>query len=245
MLFGNENISTYTRPNLAIWMLLAFQAGVINIGGLLACQTFVSHVTGYASLASLEFESNQQGHAFALILMLMAFLMGSVGSGVLVDLRIKKNKKPKYYIVFGFLFLMTLTTAVLGFNNVFGKFGSADSTIQIYSLAMLLCFICGVQNGMVTLVSKSIVRTTHITGLVTDLGIGLVRILNRNHIKGVEAEGSANVMRVGIILSFFFGSLVGVPIFRAWQFRGFILPCLISGGLFAMAFYFQVIRSKR
>lgn len=245
MLFGNENISAYTRPNMAIWMTLAFQAGLINMGGLLSCHTFVSHVTGYASLASLEFESNQQSHGLGLLSMLIAFLLGSMGSGILVDLRMRANKKPKYYIVFGFLFFITLATAIGGFNNTFGEFGSPVSDIRGFCLVMLLCFTCGVQNGTITLVSKSIVRTTHITGLVTDLGIGLVRTINRNRVQGVENEGTANIMRAGIILFFFLGSLIGVPIFRTWQFRGFIFPCLISGSLFAMTLYFQVIRASK
>ena len=243
MLSDTENISTYSRPNLAIWMVLAFQAGLINIGGFLACQTFVSHVTGYVTLASLEFESQQIPHGVGLIAMLFMFLIGSMGSGILIDLKIKENKKPRYYLVFGFLFLVTLLIAVCGFNNVFGEFGAPLRNAQSYALVMLLCFACGVQNGMITLVSKSVVRTTHITGLTTDLGIGLVRVLSGR--PGSENEGRANVMRGGIILSFFAGSFAGVPLFRSLQFRGFIFPCLISAGLFALTTYFQLLRRRR
>ncbi|HAG90949.1 MAG TPA: DUF1275 domain-containing protein, partial [Bdellovibrionales bacterium] len=57
MISNSLTISTYSRGNLSIWMTLAFQAGLINIGGLLSAKTFVSHVTGFVSLASLEFES--------------------------------------------------------------------------------------------------------------------------------------------------------------------------------------------
>src|SRR5665213_3152302 len=51
---GNETISAYTRVNVTIWMILAFQGGLLNIGGLLACHSFVSHVTGFATLFGLE-----------------------------------------------------------------------------------------------------------------------------------------------------------------------------------------------
>lgn len=243
MIFGSENISTYSRSNMAIWMVLAFQAGLLNIGGLMACGTYVSHVTGYATLASLEAESGRFTHASWIMAMLFAFLAGCMMSGILVDLRLKLNKKPKYYIVFGFLFFITLLIAVGGFNHAFGEFGRTVHDLRSYSLVALLCFTCGVQNGTITLVSKSVVRTTHLTGLTTDLGIGLIRFINRKRIHGIEGEGKANLMRIGIILFFILGSLIGVMLFRHYEYRGFVLPCIISFSLFATTFYFQVIRT--
>jgi hypothetical protein len=109
----------------------------------------------------------------------------------------------------------------------------------------MLCLICGTQNGLITLVSKSVVRTTHLTGITTDLGIGLVRVLNRGRLFGaIGDEGKANLMRLGIILFFTLGSAVGVKVFMAYAYRGFLLPTAISGGLFFLTFYFQVIRSR-
>ena len=215
------------------------------MGGLLSCRTFVSHMTGFASMASLEFESNQAHHAISLLAMLLIFLFGAMMSGVLIDSRIRENKKPRYYIAFGFLFIVMLFVTIGGFNNIFGEFGVTARKASGYSLVALLCFTCGVQNGMITLVSKSVVRTTHLTGLVTDLGIGFVRILNRSRAHSAENEGRANGMRIGIVLSFFFGSLIGVPIFRNLQFRGFVFPCLIYAGLFALTSYFTLIRNRQ
>ncbi len=242
MIFGSQNISAYTRSNVCIWMILAFQAGLLNIGGLMACHSFVSHVTGFATLFSLEYESGNYPQALGLLIIPLTFLLGCMVSGILVDLRLKLKKDPKYYIVFGFLFLLTLAIAVGGFNNGFGEFGLPLSSVRGYILVSLLCFTCGVQNGTITLVSKSVVRTTHLTGVTTDLGIGLIRVLNSKRIEGVEDEWKANLMRIGIISFYTFGSAAGVPIFRDWKFRGFILPCIISGLLFAMAIYFQVVR---
>jgi uncharacterized membrane protein YoaK (UPF0700 family) len=244
MIFGSENISAYTRGNMAIWMVLAFQAGLLNIGGLMAVHSFVSHVTGFATLFSLEYGSGNYAHAVGLLIIPLTFLAGSMVSGILVDLRLKLHRKPKYYIVFGFLFLLTLAIAVGGFNNLFGEFGVPLSTVPGYVLVALLCFTCGVQNGTITLVSKSVVRTTHLTGMTTDLGIGIIRMINRSRIHGIEDEGKANMMRIGVIAFFTFGSAAGVRVFHDWKFRGFIFPCFISGLLFAMTFYFQVLRPR-
>jgi uncharacterized membrane protein YoaK (UPF0700 family) len=243
MIFGSQNISTYSKSNMMIWMALAFQAGLLDMGGFLSCRSFVSHVTGFATLASLELESGQLSHGLGLIAMLVAFLFGAMTSGVLVDVRLKLNKNPKYYLVFGFLFFITLLVTIGGFNNLFGVYGNPLSDLRGYSLITMLCFTCGVQNGTITLVSKSIVRTTHLTGITTDLGIGLVRVFNRKRLKNIDNEGKANIMRFGILLFFIFGSLAGVHIFHKFEFRGFLFPCLISASLFAITFHFQVLRT--
>src|SRR4051812_40548839 len=105
-------------------MVLAFQAGTLNMGGFMACHTFVSHVTGYATLFGFEL-GRQEDFKFAsgMLLVPMFFLCGAMLSGVLVDLQIKLRKKPRYYIVFGVLFATLLFVVISGFNGFFGKFG--------------------------------------------------------------------------------------------------------------------------
>lgn len=241
MILGNKDSSPYSRSNMAIWMAMAFQAGLLNVGGFLAARTFVSHVTGYATLASVEMELGNLAHFIGLILMPTSFLLGAMVSGMLVDLKIKLKEKPKYYLVFGLLLALCLSVTLAGQGGFFGPFGQTSGSLQSYGLLALLCLICGIQNGAVTLVSRSIVRTTHLTGITTDLGIGLIRVFNRKQINEVNDEGKANLMRVGIIVFFMFGSLIGVPLFQRYEYQAFFLPCLISGCLFFTMLYFQRI----
>lgn len=249
MLYGHQTIATYTRSNVVVWMALAFQGGALNIGGFLACHRFVSHVTGFATLFGDEFSTRNYGHALGMLLVPFLFLCGSMISAYLVDLPQRLNKKPKYWVVFGVLFLLVLFVVVGGFNKFFGPFGEALDQQRNYELLALLCLICGIQNATVSSVSKSVVRTTHLTGITTDLGIGLVRVLNRNRIEkgghGLVSEDSrANKMRIGIIFFFILGSTVGGFIFQEAGYRGFLLPATISSVLFAVTFYFQVLKRK-
>jgi uncharacterized membrane protein YoaK (UPF0700 family) len=241
VIFSNPSISTYTRANMTIWVILAFQAGLLNIGGFMACHSFVSHVTGFATMFGVELGMRSYGHAAGGGLVPVCFLMGAMISGFLVDIRLRSGKDPKYHVVFGVLFSLILIVEIAGFNKLFGKFGEPLALPRDYALLGMLCLICGLQNATVSLVSKSVVRTTHLTGVTTDLGIGLVRMMNRR-LLGVEfeGEGRANLMRIGIILGFVLGSVAGFQIFRSWEFRGFIFPTLISGGLFAATLYFRV-----
>lgn len=245
MLYGNQTIQAYTPSNVFVWMVLAFQGGVLNIGGFMACHQFVSHVTGYATLFGIEASKSEWAHTTALLLVPVMFLLGAMVSGQLVDSRIRRQAKPRYYIVFGLLFLLTLGVAVAGFNGLFGVFGEPLRFQRDYVLLALLCLICGIQNGTITSVSRAVVRTTHLTGITTDLGIGLVRVLNR-HLGGerIDEEIRANIMRAGLIVCFGLGSLIGAGVFTRAGYRGFLLPVAISAFLFSGTLYFQVIKPR-
>lgn len=245
MLSGNSSISAYTRANVTIWMVMAFQGGLLNMGGYLACHTFVSHVTGYATLFGVEANRQEFKFATGMLLVPMFFLIGAMVSGVLIDLQIKLQKKPRYYVVFGVLFALLLFVVISGFNGFFGRFGEPLTLSRDYTLLALLCLVCGLQNGTITLVSRSVVRTTHLTGVTTDLGIGLVRVMNRDLLRGkIDDEWKANFMRIGIITFFTLGSTAGYAVFEMGGFRGFLFPCAISGGLFALTAYYQLIKPR-
>lgn len=245
MLYGNESIASYSKANATLWMVLAFQAGLINVGGLMACHSFVSHITGFATLFVVDSRESGAMATIGILVVPLFFLVGAMVSGALIDLRLKLHKKPKYYVAFGVLFLLLSLAAVGGFNGFFGVFGESHHTTRDYTLIALLCLACGLQNGLVTLVSRSVVRTTHLTGITTDLGIGLVRILNSKRIsESLGDERKANFMRAGIILWFLFGSAAGFEFFHRFEFRGFVFPAAIYGALFFLTYYFQVFRSK-
>lgn len=243
MIFGNESISHYNKSNIAIWMSMAFQAGVLNIGGFMACHRFVSHVTGFATYFGFELNQKEYGHALGMLAVPFCFLIGSAVSGVLVDLRLKLHQKPKYYLSFGIIFFLLLIIYFGGVSGYFGNFGEPLSLTRDYLLLILLCFTCGIQNGTITTVSRSVIRTTHLTGITTDLGLGIVRYLNRKKLQHESInEGRANLMRFGIISSFVLGSASGGYVFYHFDYLGFLIPVLTSGILFALMLYFQVFK---
>ncbi len=226
-------------------MTLAFQGGLLNIGGFLACHRFVSHVTGFAAYFGMELNAGDSLRALKMLIVPLFFLFGSMISGLLVDLRLKLHKKPKYYITFGIIFSILLGVSVGGTCGWFGNFGAPLEHTGGYVLLILLCTVCGLMNGTVTTVSKAIVRTTHLTGITTDLGLGIVRYLYRSKLPDDgSVDGQANAMRIGIILSFGVGSIVGSFLFGLVGYAGFFAPALSSGLLFLLMLYFQVVRKE-
>ena len=243
MLYGNESISHYSKGNVSIWMVMAFQAGVLNIGGFMACHRFVSHVTGFATFFGYEINQADNSHAIGMLIVPFFFLLGAMISGFLVDIRLKLHKKPKYYLSFGFIFILILSVLIGGESGYLGVFGHPNNTINDYLLLIILCFTCGIQNGSITSVSKSIVRTTHLTGITTDLGIGLARLLSANKLsESMDNEKKAVLMRMGIIFFFGLGSVLGGFTFSRLAYMGFIVPVLTSGFLFVLMLYFQFLK---
>lgn len=245
MLYGNESISQYTRGNFFIWMMMAFQAGIINIGGFMACHRFVSHVTGFATFFGNEVSLKENGHPLSMLTVPLFFLFGSMLSGFLVDIRLKLHLKPKYYMAFGLMFFLISLVLVTGTMGYFGIFGEPYEYLHDSVLLALLCLICGIQNGTITSVSKYVIRTTHLTGVTTDLGVGLVRFFSRKILKDAYInESPANLMRVGIILFFLAGSTLGGFVFKNLGYLGFTLPTVIYGIFFVLMYYHQVVKPK-
>ncbi len=245
MLYGNETISHYTRSNYFVWLTMAFQAGFLNTGGFMACHRFVSHVTGFATFFGIEASHGNFNGALGMLVVPGFFLLGSVIAGELVDVRIKLHKKPKYFLTFGLIFSLTVVVYLAGILGVFGDFAEPLTIKNDYFLLALLCMVCGIQNGTITTVSRSVVRTTHLTGITTDLGLGIVRVLHGEKLPSLrDDEVKANLMRIGIIIFFGVGSTIGSLTFLKMGYAGFIVPLISSGLLFATMVYFQVFKRQ-
>jgi uncharacterized membrane protein YoaK (UPF0700 family) len=222
---------------------MAFQAGFLNTGGFMACHRFVSHVTGFATFFGIEASHGNFNGALGMLAVPVFFLVGSMIAGELIDIRIKLHKKPKYFLTFGLMFFLILFVLVSGIAGMFGDFGQPLDIKGDYILLAVLCMVCGIQNATITTVSKSIVRTTHLTGITTDLGIGLIRVLHRQKFNfTMDDEAKANLMRFGIITSFGLGSVIGALTFLKYGYYGFSIPVATSGILFATMVYFQLVK---
>ena len=237
---NSQNSPVPSINKIILWNTLAFQAGSLNVGGFLACHKFVSHVTGFSTLFGASLAKNQLMDAFGFLTVPVFFLLGSMISGFFIDSEIQKNRAPKFEYVFTLLTLFTALILALGASHVFGKFGMTADMEKDYYLLALLCLTCGLQNATVTSAYGAVVRTTHLTGLTTDLGVGLVRIFkSEKKSKALGPELSATFMRMGIILSFTMGSLVCGLVFVRFAYWGFVIPFLISLGLLTLSLAFK------
>jgi uncharacterized membrane protein YoaK (UPF0700 family) len=241
LIFGNTSISNYSKSNALIWLILAFQGGAINVLGLMAGQHIVSHVTGIVTNFGLYLAQGNIRNAMYILVIPIFFLLGCMISGYLVDINIKLGKKPKYYLTFGIIFFLLLIIVTLNQFSFFDKTNDSFEGWRDIILISILCFVCGIQNATITTVSKSVIRTTHLTGITTDLGVGIVRLLHRKIIPDTDgSEIKINFIRLGIIISFSLGATSGGLIFNLYSYQAFFLPIIISGSLFFLMLYFQL-----
>ena len=124
----------------------------------------------------------------------------------------------------------------------FGLLGANIEQLRWFYLpatVMLLCYIMGLQNAMITKVSKSEIRTTHVTGMVTDIGIELGKLFYWNAAgqsdERVPVRADRAKLRVlsCMVSLFFVGGVAGAYAFFHVGF-GSTLPLAIVLMLLAM-----------
>src|SRR5690606_35647324 len=130
-----------------------FQAGFLNIGGFMACHRMVSRVTGFATFFGYEVSQSRYWDALGMLRVPIFFLLGAMVSAILVDIDLNSEETPKYYASFGLIFFLNGSVLPGGLLGGFGDFGESVEGLRDYVLIALLCFICGLQNAMVTSVS--------------------------------------------------------------------------------------------
>ncbi len=156
---------------LSVWLTLTFSAGMVNALTLLACQRFVTHVTG--TLTQIGADYARPLLLLDYLMVTLSFILGALLSYRLIDGRRVRGKEPwptvPLFLVSGALALV----AALGLAGVFGPFGQTVETSGDFLLLALLAFSMGLQNASVATTTGMIVRTTHMTGPLTDFAIAL------------------------------------------------------------------------
>jgi len=193
--------------------VLAFVAGAINAGGFLAVKQYTSHMTGILSSVADNFVLG----AFDLVLSgfgaLFSFLSGAACTAIVVNHARRRNMHAQYALP-----LLMEALLLLGF----GLMGVQLTRIEglfVPVTVMLLCFMMGLQNALITKVSNAEIRTTHVTGMLTDIGIELGKLLYRNdpdfnHLPLVTANFTRLKLLTTFVSAFFVGTLIGALGFK-------------------------------
>ena len=211
------------------WFLLSFLAGSVNAGGYLACHRFVTHVTGFATLFGVDLANGKLDQAIGILSVPVFFLAGAMISAYLVDRPYHQGKKPHYASVMALVAFCLMLVTAGGVMDYFSGFGDALQLKKDYFFLVLLCMASGLQNAAITTASGAAVRTTHLTGITTDLAIGIVRARYTSESSSkFKAEMRSNYLRVGTIVSFILGSVAGAYCFSHFGYWGFLLPTVLA-----------------
>jgi len=198
--------------------LLAFNAGAINAGGFLVVGMYTSHMTGFASLLADNLVLGHMTLVLGAVGTLLAFTTGAAVTAVLVNWARQNHLRSEYA-------LPLLLEAVL--MLLFGLLGATlnrQTPFAVPLTVLVLAFTMGLQNALVSKISSSQIRTTHMTGVITDLGIELGKMFYWNRTAGpLESRVRANRIKLrlfGTLLAMFIaGGVVGAAGFK---YIGFI-----------------------
>lgn len=199
-MFRHRGKTRTLSHNLRIASLLSFVAGIVNVTGFLAVQRLTTNVTGhFAFFVDEVFKLNFWG-GFVYFLYIFSFFLGSFVSSLLIEIISRKNDHSIYVVPAS---IECLILFVIGFWGE-GLIIKSPNTI-----AFSLLFAMGLQNSLVTTISSASVRTTHLTGLFTDLGIELSQLFFYKANQQKHKLISSIKLRLTIISFFFIGGIVG------------------------------------
>jgi len=236
-MFRHRGKSRTFTHNLKLASLLSFVAGIVNVSGLFAVQRLTTNVTGHFAFFADELVKMNFEQGIVYLLFIIAFFLGAFCSNLLIELISKVNEHFINSIPVG------LEISILSFV----AFLSAPTTwTQVNTVACLLLFAMGLQNALVTSISNSIVRTTHLTGLFTDLGIEISQLFFYKR-KDQQKKLYASIkLRLTIIFFFFFGGVSGGYGYLLIGIKILLLAVgILTGALIYDSIKFKIVSIKR
>ncbi|AMR31932.1 hypothetical protein A0256_11110 [Mucilaginibacter sp. PAMC 26640] len=209
------------KQNLLLASSTAFVAGITDVVGVLAFLAFTSNITGHvANLAKNIIEQNFQS-ILVFGFWLFMFLLGAFVSNFIV----KSLQHVSYYRAHSAPIILEIFVLlfIAFYGNSFYKETSQEREIVIGALL----FAMGLQNSLVSNISGGLIKSTHLTGLFTDLGSELADWMHPKTAESQEVKNKIYV-RLTILAFFIFGGLVGGYFFNIYQFKIFyFLPVIL------------------
>lgn len=211
--------------NQLLGALLAFNAGAVNAGGFLVVGLYTSHMTGFASMLADQLVLGNMTLVLAALGALLAFVMGAAGTALLVHWARRHRLRSEYALPLMLEAVLLLVFGLMGANM------GQQTPFAVPLTVLVLAFTMGLQNALVTKISSAQIRTTHMTGVITDLGIELGKLVYWNRqpqqasadpdqaLGAVRADYFKLRLYGSLLLSFFGGGVVGA---LGFKYVGFI-----------------------
>ena len=226
--------------NLRLATLLSFVAGIVNVTGVLSVQTLTTNVTGHFAYFAEEIMKRDYAAAITFFVFTIFFLLGAFTSNFLAELISKKHPNLSHVIPISLEMIILIAVGVFGI-------ASELSSIEGKWIAFAMLFAMGIQNSLVTKISQSTVRTTHLTGLFTDLGIELSQLFFYKKPEEKKKLKTSIYLRLSIIIFFFIGCISGGFLYNLLEMKTLFVAATFL--LFALLYdyirlQFHVIKRK-
>ena len=217
--------------NRLLGALLAFNAGAINAGGFLVVGMYTSHMTGFASMISDMLVLGSFTVAIGATGTLLAFVAGAACTAVLVNWARQNHLRSEYALP------LLLEAGLLLVFGLLGATLNRQTPFAVPLTVLVLAFTMGLQNALMSKISASQIRTTHMTGVITDMGIELGKLFYWNQgARPPELQVRANRIKLRLhamlLGAFMAGGVVGAAGFK---YLGFVWVLPMAGLLLLMS----------
>lgn len=209
-------------------LCLAGAAGAVNAGGFLLVGAYTSHMSGIVSAMADHLVLGALPVVLAGLLALLAFVAGAMASAMLINRGRRRGRRNPYLAPLRLEAWLLLAGGGAGWL-VSHRAGTLPPAAL---MTPLLCFLMGLQNATITKISGARMRTTHMTGIVTDIGVELGKLLYWNRagrLDGrpyVRADRTKLRLLLALLGSFFLGGVAGAAGFL-WLGFAFCLPVAV------------------
>ena len=236
-MFRHQGKTRTVKHNLQIASLLSFVAGIVNVAGFLAVKQLTTNVTGHFAYFVDEVFQVHFWKGLVYFLYILFFFLGAFISSLLVEYVALKNENKTYILPIVIEIVLLLFVASLGKNLI-------ESYANL--IVCILLFAMGLQNSLVTKISDATVRTTHLTGLFTDLGIELSQLFfYKKALQKIKLYASIK-LRLTIIIFFFIGGITAGLLYQKLQLKVLILAAFVLFiGLIYDTLKLKMIQLKR
>lgn len=198
--------------------IMAFLAGAINAGGFFAFARYTSHVTGSMSLMADMVYLEEWETVLTALVSVVCFILGAAHAGWVIFWTQQLRFRGSFGLSLWLEALYLLVFGIFGITAL--DVGVGIAGVVLPSLALfLLCFIMGMHNTVMTLLSGGAIRSTHMTGSATDLGIELAKAVyyakpSHPRLPHIRVNRPKMKLLAGMMAAFLVGGLVGV-----WGYR--------------------------
>lgn len=210
------------KKNLLLASSTASVAGMTNVVGVIAFLSFVSNITGHVATLAGEITEQNSGEVYKVLYWLSMFFFGAFASNFIVK---SLDYKSAY---FAHSIPIVLEIFILLGVAIYGKDVDNSSVVQREAVTGAVLFCMGLQNGLVSRISGGLIKSSHLTGLITDLAGELSDLLHPN-VKNTSVLKDKIYVRLTILAFFIIGGLLGGYLFSLIGMATFfVIPLILS-----------------
>jgi uncharacterized membrane protein YoaK (UPF0700 family) len=169
----------------------------------------VSHLTGTTTFLSLAITHSNIQEIVHLLLIIVSFIIGAAYSGLVIGNTALKLGRPYSFALITESALLFMSMHMLNHGSFLGQFFASAA--------------CGLQNAMTSTYSGAVVRTTHVSGLFTDLGVALGL-----RFRGQKTDSRRIALYCILISGFIVGGVIGSLLFAKFRFSALLAPCILT-----------------